>query len=294
LPDTEAVSSTFAWWPLCTFVERHGQQHPDVALPFLRRLTRTFSAEFAIRPFLANAPQETLAVLASWLEDPDPHVRRWISEGTRPRLPWGQHLPAFTADPALTLPLLDALRSDPEPYVRRSVANHLGDIAKDHPDRAIAVARRWVGHTTVPPRGGTKAQQLVRHALRHLVKQGHPDALALMGFLPPAIQAELTVAAEVQLGGTLRVELTLTNPTDQPQPMLVDLGIRFRGADGSLRRPKVFKWTTLTLEAGQTVSRVRQQRLPDVTTRTHHGGHQEALARVNGQTLATATFRLAL
>jgi 3-methyladenine DNA glycosylase AlkC len=60
-------------------------------------------------------------------------VRRLVSEGSRPRLPWGLQLKALVADPSPTLPLLRALQDDPSEYVRRSVANHLNDIAKDHP-----------------------------------------------------------------------------------------------------------------------------------------------------------------
>ncbi len=292
LASTEEVASTFGWWALCTYVERHGTQHPEVALPFLRRLTKTFSAEFAIRPFLASDPEGTLTTLRTWVDDPDVHVRRWISEGTRPRLPWGQRLPTFVDNPNHTLPLLVALRDDPEPYVRRSVANHLGDIAKDHPKLAVDVGTRWAAGGPVPTKGGTDTDRLVRHGLRHLVKQGHPGALALMGFGAPTVEAELSVENEVRLGDVLKVELTLTNPTDRPQDLLVDLGVRFRGAKGSLRRPKVFKWTTLHLEAGQTVTCQRKQRLADVTTRTHHEGEQEAVAQINGHTLARATFHL--
>ena len=40
----------------------------------------------------------------------------------------------FVADPTPVLPLLEALRDDESEYVRRSVANHLNDISKDHPD----------------------------------------------------------------------------------------------------------------------------------------------------------------
>jgi len=292
LPTTQEVASTFGWWPLCTFVERHGLEHPEVALPFLRRLTRTFSAEFAVRPFVVQDPVGTLAVLRGWLDDADPHVRRWISEGSRPRLPWGQRLDAVVADPGLTLPLLEALRHDPEPYVRRSVANHLGDIAKDHPDRAVDVATGWVDGCPVPSRGGSEQQALVRHGLRHLVKKGHPGALALMGFGAATVDAALTVDDQVALGGKLHLDLVLVNPTDRPQSLLVDLGIRFRGADGSLRQPKVFKWTTRELAAGATVRLSREQRLAKVTTRTHYAGVQQVVVLVNGEPVATADFEL--
>jgi len=136
-------------------------------------LTRRFSAEFSIRPFLIQQPERTLQRLHAWLDDPDPHVRRLCSEGTRSRLPWAMRIPAFIVDPSPTLPILDALKDDPSLYVRRSVANHLGDIAKDHPELAFGIAERWLA-------GASKERKwVIRHALRHPAKKGVKTALQL-------------------------------------------------------------------------------------------------------------------
>ena len=81
-----------------------------------------------------------------------------------------------------TSPLLDALVDDPSPYVRRSVANHLNDIAKDHPALALDLARRWLSRDGPPGRRAT--------ALRTLVKRGDPQALELAG---------VTIDADVRL-----------------------------------------------------------------------------------------------
>lgn len=136
-------------------------------------LTRRFTAEFAIRPFLLREPAATFARLAEWAGDPDPHVRRLVSEGTRPRLPWAERLPFLMADPAPSLPLLERLVDDPELYVRRSVANHVGDIAKDHPGIACALCERWLDGA------GPERRWVVRHALRHPARQGQRAALRL-------------------------------------------------------------------------------------------------------------------
>jgi 3-methyladenine DNA glycosylase AlkC len=136
-------------------------------------LTRRFSAEFSIRGFLIRRQDETLARLARWTKDPDPHVRRLCSEGSRPRLPWAPRIPAFVKDPSLAAPLLEALKDDPDLYVRRSVANHVGDIAKDHPEFAFALCRRWL-------RGASAERRwVIRHALRHPGKKGVPEARRL-------------------------------------------------------------------------------------------------------------------
>lgn len=136
-------------------------------------LTRRFSAEFSMRPFLIQWPERTLARLLDWTRDPDPHVRRLCSEGARPRLPWAMRIPAFIKDPRPVLPILEALKDDGDLYVRRSVANHLGDIAKDHPNLAFEICERWLD--------GASAERnwVIRHAVRHPAKKGVPAALRL-------------------------------------------------------------------------------------------------------------------
>jgi 3-methyladenine DNA glycosylase AlkC len=136
-------------------------------------ITRRFSAEFSIRSFLIKWPERTLARLMEWTLDPDPHVRRLCSEGARPRLPWAMRIPAFVQDPRPVLPILEALKDDPDLYVRRSVANHLGDIAKDHPLLAFEICERWV-------EGADENRKwLIRHAVRHPAKKGVKAALRL-------------------------------------------------------------------------------------------------------------------
>jgi len=173
--------AVFFYLPHVSYVATYGLDaaHNAGADPFeasMRaqyELTRRFSAEFSIRPYLIRQPERTLQRLYQWLDDPDPHVRRLCSEGTRPRLPWAMRIPAFVADPAPVLPILEALKDDPSLYVRRSVANHLGDIAKDHPETAFAICERWQA-------GASKERKwVIRHALRHPAKKGVKAALAL-------------------------------------------------------------------------------------------------------------------
>jgi 3-methyladenine DNA glycosylase AlkC len=136
-------------------------------------LTRRFSAEFSMRPFLIRWPERTLERLMEWTRDPDPHVRRLCSEGARPRLPWAVRIPQFIKDPRPVLPILEALKDDSDLYIRRSVANHLGDIAKDHPELAFEICERWVDDAS------TERKWLIRHAVRHPAKKGVKAALRL-------------------------------------------------------------------------------------------------------------------
>lgn len=183
-PHTETEDlglAVFFYLPHVSFVATYGLDpvHNGGRDPFeasMRaqyELTRRFSAEFSIRPFLIRWPERTLDRLQQWTSDADPHVRRLCSEGTRPRLPWAQRIPDFVRDPRPTLPILEALKDDPALYVRRSVANHIGDIAKDHPEVAFALCTRWVAGAS-PDR-----KWLIRHAVRHPAKHGVKAALHL-------------------------------------------------------------------------------------------------------------------
>lgn len=145
----------------------------EVSMRAQYEITRRFSAEFSMRPFLIRWPERTLARLLEWTRDPDPHVRRLCSEGARPRLPWAMRIPGFIKDPRPVLPILEALKDDADLYVRRSVANHLGDIAKDHPALAFEICERWVESAS------KERKWLIRHAVRHPAKKGVKAALRL-------------------------------------------------------------------------------------------------------------------
>ncbi len=171
----------FFYLPHVTFVANYGLDPAhnggrdpfETSLQAQYELTRRFTAEFSIRPYLIRWPERTLARLMEWTRDADPHVRRLCSEGTRPRLPWATRIPAFVRDPRPALPILEALKDDPDLYVRRSVANHVGDIAKDHPALAFDVCQRWLE--------GASAERkwVIRHAVRHPAKKGVKAALRL-------------------------------------------------------------------------------------------------------------------
>ncbi|MFT6581030.1 MAG: hypothetical protein ACJAU6_001461 [Alphaproteobacteria bacterium] len=74
--------------PMADFIARKGQSHLDISLHALKEMTSRFTSEFAIRPFLIQHENETLEILSNWVRDDNQHVRRLVSEGVRPRLPW--------------------------------------------------------------------------------------------------------------------------------------------------------------------------------------------------------------
>ena len=218
LPPRDAGLLGHAWlWPALQLVEWHGPEAPAASLDALREMTPRFSAEFAVRPLLVAHPELAYARLAAWADDPDEHVRGWVSEGSRPRLPWGMRLPGAVADPTAGLALLDRLVDDPSEYVRRSVANHLGDVAKDHPDRAVAHAAAWLA-------ARSERAPLVKHALRDLLKKGHAGALALVGH-----------------GGTAAVDGLSVNRTSARAGDVVELDAVLEG-EGRVRVDVVWQW----------------------------------------------------
>ncbi|MGY0195171.1 DNA alkylation repair protein [Leptothrix sp. BB-4] len=275
-------------WAMAEHVARHGQMQPERALLALHAMTQRFTAEFAIRPFIVRHPALVFDTLMRWTSDRNTHVRRLVSEGSRPRLPWGLQLKALVQDPSPTEPLLEALQDDRSAYVRRSVANHLNDIAKDHPQRVAAWLSRHL------PEAGEARRALLRHASRTLVKQGDPAVLAAWGHARP-LQGRALLRIEpgaIRLGESLDLALTLISTSAQPQPLLVDYVVHHVKANGSTS-PKVFKGWKLDLAAGEQRGLLKRHAVKPITTRVYHPGWHRVVVQVNGQAVAEAGFELA-
>ena len=257
------------------------------ALACLHALTQRSTAEFAIRPFIQAHPDRVWPTLMRWTRDPSAHVRRLASEGSRPRLPWGLRLQALVADPAPTLPLLRALQDDPSAYVRRSVANHLNDIAKDHPDLVAG----WVRDHLIDAPDSRSA--LLRHASRSLIKQGHAPTLQAWGLGQGLVgDAVLSLSTDhARVGEDVGLHVTLRSAATAPQPLVVDYAVHHVRANGSTS-PKVFKGWKLTLAPGETRTLDKRHSLKPVTTRTLYPGTHTVDVRVNGVAMAAAAFEL--
>lgn len=277
---------SFRILPCHRFVALAGLDHADLSLGYFADTTRHFSAEFDVRPFLMRDQARVLGVMRRWADDRDWRVRRLASEGSRPRLPWGLRLQGLVKDPRPLLPILESLRDDPIEAVRRSVANSLNDVAKDHPDLAVEILTSW--------RDRVERAPLIRHALRHLVKQGHAGALAMMGADRDArfkVSALTLADLRPAIGQSLVIDLTLRNSGKGRALAILDYAVHHLGARGELR-PKVFKWKQLDLAPGESVSLTRRHSLRPVTTRRYYPGAHKLDVRVNGRVLAEASFEL--
>jgi 3-methyladenine DNA glycosylase AlkC len=277
----------FLYLPHVFYVAEFGADHFETSMRAQYELTQRFSAEYSIRVFLQRYPEQTLTRLREWAGDPSVHVRRLVSEGTRPRLPWAPRLRAFQTDPRPVLELLELLKDDPELYVRRSVANNLNDIGKDHPALLTETCARWMQDATAERRW------LVAHALRSAVKRGDPEALAILGFGDATVSVrDLQVTPAVAaIGDSITVTVDLTNDNSVVQPLLVDLRVHFVKASGNTS-PKVFKLKAMELEPGTWARLTKRISLVQHTTRTHYPGRHQVDVLVNGQTTKTVTFEV--
>jgi 3-methyladenine DNA glycosylase AlkC len=283
-----AGMAPFFYLPHVLFVAEHGLDHFEVSLRAQYELTQRFTAESSIRPYIARDPERTWRTLRSWAKDADAHVRRLVSEGTRLRLPWAARVAWLDSNPERVIELLELLKDDPTTLVRRSVANNLNDLAKVHPELAVAVCRRWSA-TPSPER-----RWLVKHALRSLVKRGHPGALQTLGVgAVPQVMVTLTELAprSVKLGGRLRFRFELASTAAATQELLIDYAVHFVKANGSAR-PKVFKLRRLQLAPASNVELGGLVSFESLTTRRPYPGRHHIDVLVNGVAHPLAEFQV--
>ncbi len=288
IQDESDPMASFFYMPHCCFVAAYGIDHFAASMKANYELTKRFTAEFSIRPFISAYPTKTLALLKKWTSDPSADVRRLVSEGTRPRLPWASRLPEFQKDPTPVLALLERLKDDPELYVRRSVANNLNDIGKDHPGLLVETATAWMQDAS------QERQWLVRHALRSAIKKGDPGALRVLGYGDAkgfSVKAMKITPKRPVIGESIRIDFDVVNTSKQPQRVMVDFSIHYIKANGSAR-PKVFKLKALELGPGESSRVGKKVSVADMTTRRHYVGRHQVEAILNGHAESIGSFDL--
>jgi 3-methyladenine DNA glycosylase AlkC len=299
LPYEEAIRALYALAPriqhgfasivLPEYVALYGERHLGLSMDALAFFTRFGSSEFAVRHFLRRDLDGTLAVMRVWAGDENEHVRRLASEGSRPRLPWSFQLKPLVADPTPALPILEALKADPSLYVRKSVANHLNDIGKDHPDLLVEIVSGW-------DREDKRTAWIVKHALRTLIKKGDPRALALVGTTGKAqvrVEAFSVTPARVRLGSHVTIGAEIVSTTDELQHLVADYAVHYVKKNGAPSR-KVFKLKKFDLPAGGRQALSIRRAIRDFTTRKHNTGHHRVELIINGEVLAEGGFDLVM
>ncbi len=148
----------------------------------------------------------------------------------------------------------------------RSVANNLNDIAKDHPDRVADIARAWMVGTSAD------RQRLIRHALRTLIKDGHPGAFGA-------------------LGDDLVFALEIASKIKMDQALVIDYAVHHRRANGQTTA-KVFKWKNVVLKGTASLSANKRHAFKRITTRRYYPGPQRIEIFINAKSVATTDFEL--
>lgn len=274
----------FIFAPLGEWIASVGLDHPDLALDVLEEVTQRFSMEWAIRPFLNTHPQLVLDRMQLWCDHDSYHVRRLVSEGTRPRLPWGQAVGLDLTDP---LHLLDRLHKDPTRYVTRSVANHLNDITKKNPDLVLDRLRAWEAEGQ---QDRDELRWMTSHTLRGLVKTGHPGAMTLLGYDPEAdVTVELQIKGEARIDGVLEFDVLLSGQNNQP--VLIDYIVHFQRPGGKTSA-KVHKFKQAKLRDGRLSLSKSHKLKGNASTYTLVPGAHRLEIQVNGRVRTGADFEL--
>ncbi|GAA2339863.1 DNA alkylation repair protein [Streptomyces kunmingensis] len=280
-------------WPvtsaLATRAVRDGSTEAfDGAMTLLADLTSRFSSEFALRTLLRHDLDRALDIIVSdWTASAHADVRRLAAEGTRPYLPWTVRVPRIMAGPGVTAPVLDALYRDESEYVRHSVANHLNDLSREHPDAVVDTARRWLACPDVT------TGRLVRRGLRTLVKRGHPGALKLLGFAPATLEVggPFLDRKTVVLGDCIRFTAFIRNTSESRAQLVIDYVVYYRRAGGG-QAGRPFRLTSRTLAPGEQIEVERSHSFRPRATRRHHPGRHSVSLWINGSESTRADFEL--
>jgi 3-methyladenine DNA glycosylase AlkC len=268
------------------YIADYGLSHFKLSLNAFERVTQFISCEFAIRPFIIEDADAVLKIATKWTRHKSEHVRRLASEGIRPRLPWGMAIPAFKKNPAPLFPVLSLLMNDSSAYVRKSVANHLNDISKDHPEEVLKFLKGWKG--TSP-----QTDQLIKHALRTLLKAGHAGVLDFY-----QLDASNIICSsfklknkKVQIGNDLFFEAVIENKAAVKQYVRLEYAVYFKRLK-HLSAKKVFKITEKEVYPDQLLDIQKKHSFKLITTRNYYPGKHQISIIVNGKELDKLDFTL--
>ena len=130
------------------------------------------------------------------------------------------------------------------------------------------------------------------HALRTLVKQGHPEALALLGYGGADEIAVHNLTVEPQSHRHRRgsvLSFDVESLADEPLNLMIDYVVYHMRANGKLS-PKVFKLTKRTIQPGEVLHIEKKHSFAPVTTRKYYPGEHAIEPKINGKLFGRVTF----
>lgn len=262
---------------LADIITLHGLNDLDISIKAIEVITQFTSFEFAGRSFIIKYPDQMMSQMMIWAKHKNATVRRFASEGCRPRLPWGLKLQQFVDEPKPVLKVLDLLMNDPSEYVRKSVANNLNDISKDHPDLVIDIIKKWKGKTN-------NTDWILKHASRTLLKKGHHEVLDLFGTSAKTMfeMTHFDISLDhLTLGDTLTFEYKIVNKEKTTAKFRLEYVIHFVKSNGQ-RSKKIFKIAEPEIGVDQELAGNKKHKFIDLTTRKHYPGTHKIAFVVNG------------
>ena len=283
--DTNKNSFPYIFFP--DFIEQFGINNLETSLKAMERITQFISCEFAIRPFLLKYQGEVMAQMLKWSKHSNHHVRRFASEGCRPRLPWAMAIPLLKKDPTPILPILENLKNDESLFVRKSVANNINDIAKDNPEVVLQLIKKWKGSSK-------ETDWIIKHGSRTLLKKADAAIYQIFG-LNGKVSCEVNnlklSKSRIRIGERLGFSFELKATNKKPGTLRIEYAIYYVKFNGKQSR-KLFKLSENNYHPDTIYSFKREQRFQDFTTRKHFPGKHKIGIVINGQELATKDFML--
>lgn len=268
------------------YIEMYGLEDYKNSVKAIEFTTQFISCEFGIRPFIIRYFEPMMAQMLLWSKHENYHVRRLATEGCRPRLPWAMALPELKKNPEKILPILENLKNDSSEYVRRSVANNLNDIAKDHPQIVLKIAKKW-------KKNSKETDAIIKHGCRTLLKQGHPEILSHYGLYSEKIEVSAFKidTPKVKVPDALQFSFYVENNYEIPKIVRLEYGIYYNKANGQLSK-KVFKISEKIYQPKQKDLVTKRQSFKLITTKIFYSGLHKVSVIVNGEEKEIGEFQL--
>ena len=278
---------SFEYMFLPDFIEQYGLSDYETSVKAFEEVTQFTSCEFAVRPFIVKYPTKMMAQMLIWSKHKHHGVRRFSSEGCRPRLPWAMALPEFKKDPSAIIPILENLKNDSSEFVQKSVANNLNDITKDNPDIVINLIKKWQGKSK-------NTDWIIKHGSRTLLKQGNLEVMQLFGF--GSVQNIKTenfeiVTPKVKIGELLEFEFLLLNNNEANTKIRLEYGLYYQKANGTLSK-KVYKISEKKYQPNSKTQVKKKQSFRLISTRKFHVGLHQLSIIINGIEFNKIDFEL--
>lgn len=279
----------FIFAPYGFFVAKNGcsKEYLQYSLESLAYFTQFFSSEWPVRKFFNTFPEETFGFFQKQSKNHNYHIRRWVSEGSRPSLPWGEKI-AF--DYKKTAILLDELFFDETRYVTRSVANHLNDISKKDPEFVYKILEKW---KKSGKQKSSEMEFIIKHALRNLIKSGAQEALDLIGISWNTEVKNIDISLKSwEVLVWEKLEFCFECDSEKDQEILLNYVIYFKTKNGAWK--KVFTWFRKKFQKWEKIIFEKNHKFQEMSTRKLYEWEHTIEIYLNGNYIIWEKFELKL